>query len=333
MSTPGAFGNRIGLIGDVHGNREFLETAVVELAAMGATSVLQLGDFGMTWAGGKRERLRLDLVNEVLSLVDLTMWVVLGNHENYDLIDGIEPDAAGVRWMDRVGLLPRAGRLNEAGVEIGWLSGAASVDRSRREPGRSWWPQEIPSDHEVLPLRAGPPVDVLFAHEALDTSLLRAVIAPNATGWEPADLTYATAARQQFTQRTAEVLGDGGLVVSGHYHCSLRAEERIPRLGGSPIRARNVILGSEWQTNSIALLRLPERQVDLHTARQTERRQRERAFRLTLQARPELRERIRVAYQLNQLTFDRMVNGHIAVPLHLSEALHRWALENSNGTS
>ena len=45
-------GHRVGLIGDVHANRAFLETAIGVLADRGATALVQLGDLGLLFSRG-----------------------------------------------------------------------------------------------------------------------------------------------------------------------------------------------------------------------------------------------------------------------------------------
>ncbi|MFF8917462.1 hypothetical protein ACF08M_30180 [Streptomyces sp. NPDC015032] len=59
MNEEVRLGDRVGLIGDVHGQARFLHEAVVTLASRGCTSLVQLGDFGMIWRGKMGSHLAL----------------------------------------------------------------------------------------------------------------------------------------------------------------------------------------------------------------------------------------------------------------------------------
>ncbi|WP_148667768.1 metallophosphoesterase [Arthrobacter sp. Hiyo1] len=77
--TP-ALGGRVGLIGDTHGDAAFLRHAATVLAARGCTSLVQLGDFGMIWRGTRMESRALAELNDVLTVLGMPLYVVLGNH-------------------------------------------------------------------------------------------------------------------------------------------------------------------------------------------------------------------------------------------------------------
>jgi hypothetical protein len=102
------------------------------------TSIVQLGDFGMPWSGAAHELEGIHALSLVLDAMDLDFFVVLGNHENYDLVDALEAEPDGTRRLGRVVILPRSGRLTAAGRPAGFLAGAGSIDRFYRIPWQSW---------------------------------------------------------------------------------------------------------------------------------------------------------------------------------------------------
>lgn len=332
-------GHKIGLIGDVHANRAFLEEAIVELAARGVTSIVQLGDFGMIWDGGAGELWELGLIDELLQLEGLDLYVVLGNHENYDAIAVLEPDAAGIRRVGehgRVKILPRAGTAIATTAEgtvrpIGWLSGAGSVDRNHRSPGQSWWEAEIPTEDEARALESAGLLDVIFAHDALDTASLQRLLLRTAHQWEPASHAYAESTRKQFSDRVTRVLADRGVVLSGHYHFFHSTSEVMTRPDGTEFLARSEILSAEWDRGSVGILDVATLDVEPFTLFREDITVRTRGFVEALKAHPELAERVRDEYGFSATSLQRMRSGHQAVPLNVLEQVGQWMHHDAVG--
>lgn len=251
---PIDFGPRIGLIGDAHGNRRFLEDAIVSLADHDVTSIVQLGDWGTIWTGNSQELHSIKLTNRVLELTGLTMYVVLGNHEGYDAIEELPANAHGVRGFGSTRILPPSGRATAAGRPIGWLAGAASIDRGARRPGTSWWRQEIPLPEETRAFTDGGPADIVFAHDALSTPELTQRLAPSRHLWSPPDVDYAERTQDLFTERVLAVLSNGGVVCSGHYHFRQSIIATIDRPNGGSLTARNEIFSCEREGPSVGIL-------------------------------------------------------------------------------
>ena len=107
------------------------------------------GDFGCIWDGSRTDEYWLDWHNDK----PYTTLVCLGNHENYSLIEKIpQEDWRGAkvrRARKNVLILERGGMYDLNGVTLWTMGGATSHDMEYRIPGRSWWPQEIPSFEEL----------------------------------------------------------------------------------------------------------------------------------------------------------------------------------------
>lgn len=102
---------RIGLVCDVHGNLNVARNAIEVLGERGIAEIHFLGDFGFVWNGGSMEDRVLGMIDDVLDEVGAVAFVTGGNHEGYDRLLAIEPDADGLRWPSaRVALLPRGRR-------------------------------------------------------------------------------------------------------------------------------------------------------------------------------------------------------------------------------
>lgn len=323
---PLDLGARVGLVGDAHGSTRFMVEAIWSLAERGATSLVQLGDFGFLWKGRDAEGAALSIVNAALTIADLRLFVVLGNHENYHVLATLPRDEHGCVTIGRVTILPRAGRATAAGRPVGWLSGAASVDRSRRQPGTEWWPAELPTEDEAAPLLEPPGrVDVTFAHDAIDEPTLRAGLGH---GWDPRDVEYADAAQATFTRRVATVLpDDGGLVLSGHYHVRHSATATLTRPDGTAVHARSEVLAHEFHGESVGILDMET--LDVATWGLDPRRQ--------YRAADEFNELRRVLgltdrdlglrLEVDQKTLRRLCAGALPAPDSMLEAMRSWAPE------
>lgn len=132
----------IGYIGDVHGSLSNVEYAVRFCVKMGATTLIQTGDF---WCYDDHRT--ITKLNRVLTRIGEqhgggntpTLYFIDGNHENYNIID---PDGDIVTYGDHVTYIPRGSVIDIEGISHGFLGGASSSDREYRQEGKNWWPQE-----------------------------------------------------------------------------------------------------------------------------------------------------------------------------------------------
>ncbi|MGW0885384.1 hypothetical protein [Streptomyces sp. NPDC002671] len=175
----------------------------------------------MSWRGTRSEIRALEALNQQLALLGERLHVVLGDHENYDVIDTLSRNGSGVLWMgSHLALLPRSGLVRAGQHPVGWLSGAASIDRCVRMPSLTWWEAELPTDEQAAgPLDAGASPDVVLAHEALAVPGLIQRLG-DGRGWHPDDLAYARAVQQVHTARVLSALDPAKetLCVAGHCH-------------------------------------------------------------------------------------------------------------------
>ncbi len=145
--------NRIFVCGDTHGRnidtsklngRNFPEQKNLTEDDV----VVQLGDFGWVWyefGVNKEQEYWLDW----LAKKNYTLAAVLGNHENYDIIDKLPLEE---KWENEVKVLKRKkGSIYFLkrgavyiinGKKILAIGGAESTDKSSRTAHISWWEQE-----------------------------------------------------------------------------------------------------------------------------------------------------------------------------------------------
>jgi hypothetical protein len=162
-----------GFAGDWHGNGPWAHRALALLKTAGATTIYHLGDFGL-WPGpGGKQFLRT--VQKTADLNGQTLYIVLGNHEDYSRVPAMRADDNG--WLclpayPRLKFAPRGHTWVDRGTRMAALGGAGSIDLRLRTPGRSWWPEEeiAPADCATLTAnvreQAWDRVDVMLTHEA-----------------------------------------------------------------------------------------------------------------------------------------------------------------------
>lgn len=152
--------------------------------------VVVCGDFGLVWnAAGEdpTEKWWLDWLDQA----PFTTLFVDGNHENFDRLGALPKE----RWhggsvhfiRPSVIHLMRGGVFELCGLKAFVMGGAVSVDKASREPGVSWWPQEVPDDGELAAgIRAldehGRKVDLVLSHEA-PLNIKRAALAGCGSGY------------------------------------------------------------------------------------------------------------------------------------------------------
>lgn len=134
--------------GDTDGDAEFFLSRILPLQLASSDCVIVLGDFGFVWDGSVKENAVLDKIN---SLGPQTLFLD-GNHDNLPLINTypVVPKWGGHAHQirSRIWHLPRGQVLAIEGYKIFVFGGGYSIDRYRRIEGKSYWPEEMPSDAE-----------------------------------------------------------------------------------------------------------------------------------------------------------------------------------------
>jgi hypothetical protein len=143
------------ILGDIHGHWDGANATVHSALNEhpDAKAVVSLGDLGDGWPiRGGFNRWKPDF--------DLPIYVVDGNHENFDAIEAgnINPK---LRWTGRGTTLDLDGNM------VMFFGGATSPDRDGRVIGKSWWPQESITREQVeYALQyQGPRLTAMFCHE------------------------------------------------------------------------------------------------------------------------------------------------------------------------
>jgi hypothetical protein len=214
--------NRIGLLGDTHGNANVVLNALKRFFVEDVTDIVQVGDFGF-WPG-KHGATFLTYVNNLLAKNGQTIYVVPGNHEDYTYLRTLNVREDG--WAEaksHILVAPRGHRWEWEGRTFVALGGAPSVDRAyrlrmmRTQGQPVWWKEEAITREDMDKTMEGGYADIMIAHDApYGVRQIENYIAGNPNGFEEEDLAYALQGRQDMAEVVDVVRPI--LFFHGHYH-------------------------------------------------------------------------------------------------------------------
>jgi hypothetical protein len=207
----------IGVAGDWHGNTNWAVSALDLFARFNIRTILQLGDFGV-WPGEGGARY-LGALRRTLEKNDQTLYVTLGNHEDYTQVAAVPVDEEnGLQWIrHNIALFPRPFRFEIKLTTFLSLGGAPSIDRHHRTPYRSWWPEEVITEKMVEEALAGGHANVMLTHDAPNggTRTVEQILSCG-NGWPKDALAYAAEGRELLDKAVYGVKPD--MLLHGHYH-------------------------------------------------------------------------------------------------------------------
>lgn len=243
---------RVLLAGDTHRDGRWFDELAEIAAAKNCPVILQLGDFGYWEHTGNGIRF-LEQVETSLARWDLTCVWIDGNHENHRMLrdpDLYQPRPDGfVEIRPRLLHAPRGQRWTWQGQRFLALGGAYSVDKNRRRPGESWWPEETIADTEAFRCIADGPADVMVTHDAPWGA--DGVMGSETGGGDKDRFPESTANRLTLGAVVAAV--QPRLLVHGHYH-----HRNTTTVAGTLVEgfARDWMGSDAWAVLDVAALRV-----------------------------------------------------------------------------
>ena len=162
--------------GDTHGEADRFEKIRDQYRLTEGDLLIVAGDFGCVFGLGPSDEQKLDM----LEALPYTVLFIDGNHECFPKLYAYPEE----RW--RGGRIHRVRRnvlhlmrgqvYDLDGVSVFTMGGGYSIDAAFRVPGRSWWPEEMPSDAEYAEAWAnlkkhGNRVDVIISHAAPEETM------------------------------------------------------------------------------------------------------------------------------------------------------------------
>jgi len=159
------------ILGDTHGDWTAMNITIAKAIRKhpDITHIVQVGDFGYGWRGGKPFKASKALLTPELMKIykKAEKFWLDGNHENFDKL---EED--GGAWQPEWQYMPRGSvleipREDGSAVRAMFFGGASSIDKASRIQNISWWPQEsitYAQMYNTLQAVSGP-IDAIFSHE------------------------------------------------------------------------------------------------------------------------------------------------------------------------
>ena len=160
-------------MGDTHYGACGDEEKLLCLEAKPEDFAIICGDAGFVWYGDDAADGRDKMVLDTINALGFTVCFIDGNHENHhalNLYPVVEFHGGKAHKLrDNVYHLMRGEIFDFEGKTYWTFGGAASVDKIRRTPGISWWPEEVPSNEEIMygfdKVMATGKVDYIITHQ------------------------------------------------------------------------------------------------------------------------------------------------------------------------
>ena len=203
--------NLLVVMGDTHGDWGSALDAIQRNSISDAI-ILHVGDVGIGFLPKDVQEEILESLNAELAERNVRMYCIRGNHDDPQYF-------TGAYAYSHVSLMPDYTRMRINGEEFLFVGGAISIDRTKRTPFKSWWPDE----GLVYSAERAAPCDVLVTHTA-----------PNWVG--PNDKTCIAYYTEQDTSLWSECVDERILMnklieaccakrhYCGHFHMSATAE-------------------------------------------------------------------------------------------------------------
>ncbi len=148
---------KVLLVGDVHGDLNFMKYCLQYAIENGCDQILQLGDFHYYpyYAHGIRF---LEGLNS-----EIPVYWLDGNHEDHSVI--AHRARSPLEVAHNIFYLPRGYTWQLGDLKALALGGAYSIDRHRGEKDYDWFEEEVLTDKDVERACQAGEVDIMFTHD------------------------------------------------------------------------------------------------------------------------------------------------------------------------
>ena len=147
---------KVAILGDIHGDLEYLDYALGAARLIGVELVIQVGDLGLGFDADFQ-----DQIIEATKHNDMPLWAIRGNHDSPEMF------SQHIVLMN-FNIIPDGFITTIGNTRVAFVGGAVSIDRTARVPHVSWWPEERvnPSVINQIVMNSSDTADVLISHEA-----------------------------------------------------------------------------------------------------------------------------------------------------------------------
>lgn len=251
----------VGIAGDWHGNFGWARLALKNFQLAGVTELISVGDFGF-WPGNRGEKF-LRKINKYLALYGITLYVTLGNHEDYVQVSTFQPHPTMDGYVynpefPNILVATRGARWTWNGVSFVSLGGANSIDFTGRVEWLTWWKAERISLADIYNTIEGGHAEIMISH---DCPVGVNIFGSHRDGgknslWSPTELAYAQESRVALRQAVDGVKPE--ILFHGHYHMELDITTQMND-GVEDYSLRSVGLDMDASIRNMGILTLPDK--------------------------------------------------------------------------
>lgn len=159
----------IMLLGDSHGDRAFVKSAIEWAADNDIDCIVQMGDFGF-WPRINNGQKFLYDVGKLSVTAHVPLYFIDGNHEDHIYLDAMRERNRSGGFIEYgkypITYIDRGTTWKWGGVRFGAFGGAYSIDRRARvmdDARYGWFDNEMPDESKIKALGK---VDVLLTHDS-----------------------------------------------------------------------------------------------------------------------------------------------------------------------
>ena len=157
---------QVMFVGDTHADLFRTYRILDEAHRRGIDTIFQAGDFGF-WPNINGGSFFLNgISNRAVELGIEVHWVD-GNHEDHWSLESLTLDAhEPIEYHPNLIWHPRGSTQTFNGIKFLFFGGAVSIDKGYRTLGVDWFPDEVPSNAQIMKALEATKVDVVLSHEA-----------------------------------------------------------------------------------------------------------------------------------------------------------------------
>lgn len=152
------------ILGDVHGDKKFLEEADEAAQKEGADAIIQLGDFGW-WPRCAPIK---NFVYWALNNLETPCYFIDGNHEDHHRLEQDGEDDVTM-LSPKLFHIKRGRKLRIGKYDVLFMGGAFSIDRDARrkaDPDGGYFVEEIITEQQLAKALSHDNVDIVMTHDA-----------------------------------------------------------------------------------------------------------------------------------------------------------------------
>ncbi len=211
--------HRVAMAGDWHADIDWMLSVIRDAHNSNPFDYMfHAGDFGYgMYENGEAENLAMDKLSTLLEELDVTLYITLGNHENWEKFNNLIPNADGtITLWKNVFAFVRGYRFSVNDIPFISLGGAASINFLDLQEGYDWFREEAITMGDIYRLTEEP-TSVMITHDApVEVKSLHENMTKLSEKWPEEGLRYSDQSQMMISAAVAKI--EPLILFHGHYH-------------------------------------------------------------------------------------------------------------------